>query len=240
MNMRDKRLKVALLIPAYNEGKVIRRVVKKLRATFEGNTKYVAEVIVIDDGSKDNTCDEARLGGAYVIQHLLNTGQGGAIATGLSYARQKGFDIAATSDADGQHDPADVLRGVEILSRGNIDLLIGSRLINKEGMSALKVLGNVGLSLITNLLFGVRVTDSQSGLRIFSNNALGRLTWKTHGYEVCSEMLWRAKQQQLRISEYPIQAIYTDYSKAKGQSNWNGVHIVKTLIRHRIMELIDE
>ncbi len=120
------------------------------------------------------------------------------------------------------------------------DLLIGSRLINAQGMPRIKVLGNKGLGFITYCLFGVRVTDSQSGLRIFSNNAVRQLQWKTYGYGFCSEMLWRAKQQKLQIGEYPIQAIYTEYSQAKGQNNWSALHIIKSLLKWRIVELFGE
>jgi glycosyltransferase involved in cell wall biosynthesis len=234
----SKVKKIALVIPAYNEGAVIKQVVKDLAAVFK-KSSYEFQIVVVDDGSKDNTAAQARLGGAHVIEHILNSGSGGATATGLSYAYQRGFDIATTSDADGQHDPKDVLRGVEVLESGGADLLIGSRLIDTTGMSRVKVLGNTGLSVITNMLFRVRVTDSQSGLRIFSRHALSKLKWTTSGYEFCSEMLWRAKQLNLKIDEFPIKSIYTDYSKAKGQSNWNAINIIKSLIRRRIVEMFE-
>jgi len=231
--------RVALVIPAYNEASVIGDVIEGLKKSFEDQPFYY-EIIVVDDGSRDGTADVARASGATVIKHILNTGSGGATATGLSYAQQHDFHIAATLDADGQHDPADVLRGVTTLMNGEVDLLIGSRLMTSEGMSRVKVLGNKGLSLITNILFGVNVTDSQSGLRIFSKSALDRLRWKTSGYEFCSEMLWRAKQIGLQLGEYPIRAIYTDYSKVKGQNNWNAFNIIKTLIKRRVVELFGE
>lgn len=231
--------RVALVIPAYNEGSVIRDVISDLNDTFK-KTDYDYAIVVVDDGSQDNTAAEAQAVGATVIRHILNTGSGGATATGLSYAQQNDFDIAATLDADGQHDPKDVLKGVETILNSNYDLLIGSRLINKAGMSKAKVLGNQGLSFFTYLLFGTNVTDSQSGLRVFSKRALAELKWKTSGYEYCSEMLWRAKQAGLNVGEFPIKAIYTDYSMAKGQNNWNAFNIIKVLIHTRIMELFGE
>lgn len=237
--MSDKRkTKVALVIPAYNEAKVIAEVVRGLDKTFS-KSKFDYQIVVVDDGSKDNTAEEAKAAGAYVIRHVINMGSGGATATGLSYAQQNNFDIASTSDADGQHDPKDVLRGVQVLQEQNVDLLIGSRLLDIAGMSSLKRFGNKGLSLITFMLFGVNVTDSQSGLRIFSRQALEQLKWRTSGYEFCSEMLWRAKQLKLSISEFPIKAIYTDYSKVKGQNNWNAINILKRLIHRRIVEMFE-
>jgi len=231
--------KVAIVIPAYNESTAIKEVIAKLKKALKlAQINY--QVIVVDDGSKDDTAKLAQAAGAHVISHILNTGSGGATATGLSYAQQNGFTIAATMDGDGQHAAEDVIKGVELVEKCRCDLLIGSRLIENSGMSKVKVLGNRGLSFVTYLLFGINVTDSQSGMRIFSKDALDRLKWKTSGYEFCSEMLWRAKQQGLRIKEYPIKAIYTDYSISKGQSNWNALNIIKYLLQRRIMELFGE
>ena len=238
--MREmKKIKVALIIPAYNEGLVIFDVVKHLAQVFKTST-HNFQIIVVDDSSRDNTASEARRAGAHVITHILNTGSGGATATGLSYAFQHDFTIATTSDGDGQHAPEDVLNGVNLMLKNEADLLIGSRLINRYGMSRVKVLGNKGLSFITYMLFGISVTDSQSGLRVFSQRALKELKWKTSGYEFCSEMLWRAKQQKLTINEYSIKAIYTEYSRAKGQNNWNAFNIIKSLLQRRISELFHE
>jgi len=236
MNSLNSKDKVAVLVPAYNEASSIKDVIDNVKLVL-AESNYSFEIIVIDDGSTDSTGDLAKNAGAIVIRHILNSGAGSATATGLSYAEQNGFTIAATMDADGQHDPADVLRGIKELERHKVDLLIGSRLINSHGMSRVKVLGNKGLSFITYLLFGVNSTDSQSGLRIFSRRSLELLRWKTSGYEFCSEMLWRAKQIDLTINEYPIKAIYTDYSRSKGQNNWNAVNIVTSLLRRRLVEI---
>ncbi len=226
-------------MPAYNEASEISNVVKSLIDALSVK-KYEHLIVVVDDGSKDSTSKFARMSGAHVIKHILNVGSGGATATGLSYAQQKGFTIAATLDADGQHAPEDIIKGVDLMADGLADLLIGSRLIDSSGMSKVKLLGNRGLSFITYLSFGVQVTDSQSGLRIFSKKALDKLKWRTAGYEFCSEMLWRAKQQGLTIKEFPIRAIYTDYSLSKGQNNWNAFNIIKSLARRRLLELFGE
>lgn len=232
--------RVCVVIPAYNEATVIGEVVKSAREVFLKSKKaYDIDIVVVNDGSKDETANEAKKGGAIVINHILNSGAGSATLTGLAYARQHNYDIAATMDADGQHAPDDVLEGIKSIDQGNADLLIGSRLIDSRGMSKIKVLGNKGLSLFTYLLFGINVTDSQSGLRIFSKRAIDGLQWKSTGYEFCSEMIWRAKQACMNVSEYPIKAIYTDYSKAKGQNNWNAINIVKRLCKQRIAEIFE-
>lgn len=233
------KTKLAVVIPAYNESTSISNVVSDLDASLK-KTSYNYSIIVVDDGSSDDTYNKVPKEKAHTIKHVLNTGSGGATATGLSYAEQHGFDIAATMDADGQHDPDDLINGANLLTKNNIDLLIGSRLINSDGMSKTKLLGNKGLSAITYMLFGVNVTDSQSGMRIFSRKALKNLKWKTSGYEFCSEMLWRAKQQHLDIQEYPIKAIYTEYSISKGQNNWNAYNILKLLLKQRVVEFFSE
>lgn len=233
----SSRKRVCVVIPAYNEGAVIGSVISSTKKQFS-NFPHDVTVVVVDDGSKDNTAEEAKKAGAQVIRHILNSGAGSATATGLSYAEQNGYDIAVTMDADGQHLPSDVEKGIGTILGTDIDLLIGSRLIDSKGMSRVKVLGNRGLSFVTYVLFGINSTDSQSGLRVFSRRALEELRWKTSGYEFCSEMLWRAKQQKMNIDEYPIKAVYTDYSKSKGQNNWNAVNIIKSLLKRRITELL--
>lgn len=231
--------RVCVVIPAYNEAPVLTSVVKNAKKVFKKAKKFSIDIVVINDGSTDETAMAAKKGGASVINHILNSGAGGATLTGLSYARKHQYDIVATMDADGQHAPEDVIEGIVRSSNGGADLLIGSRLIDSTGMSRIKIFGNKGLSLITYILFGTKVTDSQSGLRIYSKQAVTLLDWKSTGYEFCSEMIWRAKQANLSVAEYPIKAIYTDYSRTKGQNNWNAINIVKRLFKQRFVEMLE-
>ncbi len=231
--------RVCVIVPAYNESPVIAGVIKKAKKAFSKDKNHSIDVVVVNDGSSDDTSSEAKKGGAIVIDHILNSGAGSATLTGLAYARRHNYDIAATMDADGQHTPDDVLQGIIKSQETDTDLLIGSRLINSKGMSIVKIIGNKGLSIITFLLFGINVTDSQSGLRIYSRKAIQELSWKSNGFEFCSEMIWRAKQANMKIQEYPIKAIYTDYSRSKGQNNWNGINIVKRLFKQRLLEIFE-
>lgn len=230
--------RVCVVIPAYNESAVVGEVIHELNQTFK-SSPYAFTLLVVNDASRDNTTEVAEKAGAMVVTHIINQGAGGATSTGLRYALKNGFDIAVTVDADGQHHPEDALNCVTALIEKHADLLIGSRLIDARGMSKVKVIGNRGLSIITWLLFGVSVTDSQSGLRVFSKQSLQVLEWKSTGYEFCSEMIWRAKQAGLTVAEAPIKAIYTDYSKGKGQNNWNAINIIKSLVRRRLVEFFE-
>lgn len=235
-SLDSARGKVAIIIPAWNEGAVLGPVLSEvMRVTGLPPKSF----IVIDDGSTDDTFDVARRSGATVIHHLLASGgAGGPTVTGLAYAKAHNFSYVVTMDADGQHAASDVAKLVEEIQKDNYDLIIGSRLLDSAGMPWYRLLGNQGLSFITHVLFGIGVTDSQSGLRALSKTALERLEIRSSGYEFCSEMLWRAKQQNLRVHEIAVQAIYTEYSIAKGQSNWNGIHIVKNLIKRKALELL--
>ncbi len=231
--------KICIVIPAYNEATVISDVVRDIKKKLDLIKEWDSVVAVVNDHSSDATSMIASDAGAIVINHVLNSGAGGATSTGLKYAKLNGFDVVATMDADGQHASDDVVLGIKTLINGDYDFLIGSRMINIGDMSRVKQLGNKSLSMITQLLFGVKSTDSQSGLRIFSKRAIDNLRWKATGFEFCSEMLWRAHRLKLAISEYPIKTIYTDYSKSKGQNNWNGINILKRLVYQRIMEVFE-
>lgn len=144
------RKRLCVIVPAYNEAKVIRDVIKDSLALFK-TSPYAIDILVVNDGSKDKTSDEARKGGAIVIDHILNSGAGGATATGLSYASQNSYDAAATMDADGQHSPKDILRGFDELFISGGDLLIGSRIIDTsiKDMSLLKRFGTRLFSIFT-------------------------------------------------------------------------------------------
>ena len=229
---------MCVFIPCYNEAPILGEVISDVKKIFS-KSGYDFDIVVVDDFSTDNSSGVASKSGVLVVNHVMNTGVGGATATGLEYAARKGYDYAVSIDADGQHSAKDALACLKEAERTKSDLVIGSRLINSKGMSMVKIIGNKGLSIITYILFGVNVSDSQSGLRVFSRRAIEALRWKSPGYEFCSEMLWRAKQLKMSIHEYPIEAIYTEYSKSKGQNNWNGINIVKTLVKQKIVEVLE-
>jgi glycosyltransferase involved in cell wall biosynthesis len=241
MKAKQADLTVVIILPAYNEAETIGSVLDGIPATMSvsGQT-YKILAVVVNDGSTDKTADIVlKNKNAYLINHLLNSGAGAATRTGLAYAKQVGCVAAVTMDSDGQHDIKDTLKVAQAIIQDQGDLIIGSRLVDSEGMPWYRVLGNKGLSLLTFFLFGVFVSDSQSGLRGLNNEALDKITFSSDNFAFCSEMIWRAKQKKLRVKEVPIRAIYTDYSLSKGQSNWGVVHIVQQLLKHRFMEFLN-
>jgi glycosyltransferase involved in cell wall biosynthesis len=215
------------VIPAYNEEKNIARV-------LAGVKKYTDNIIVIDDGSKDRTSQIAKDSGANVLRHFINRGLGGALGTGIEAALDSGADIILTIDADGQHDPDEIPKLTEPIIRGEADIVIGSRFLQKQKMPLFRKAGNYFFNFFTYFLFNIKSTDSQSGMRAFNRKVGESLEIFTSGMEVSSEIIKEIKQQNFKMKEVPIKAIYTDYSLSKGQGFWVGF---KTLAKLLIFKL---
>lgn len=239
----DKR-SIGIVLPAYNEAKVIGRVLDELpRNIIVSDKKFGIKIIVVNDASTDSTDAEVeKRPHVILINHILNSGAGAATRTGLHYARKAGCSYVIIMDSDGQHSTQDVEKLIQNIVKEKADLIIGSRLKQSSGnMPLVKKIGNFGLSIITFLLLGVYVSDSQSGLRAFNRKALEEADFHSNNYAHCSEMLWKAHQAKLRIDEVAIQAIYTDYSVSRGQKNLTGaMEIIKQLIKRRFLSFISE
>lgn len=220
-------MKVCIVIPAFNEAKVIEDVIRRVKARYP-------LVVVIDDGSRDGTAVVAEKAGANVYQHILNRGLGGALGTGLAAAYRLGADIVVTFDADGQHVAEDIERLIAPIRDGVADAVVGSRKKEVEGMPFRRKLYNRVANLITYVLFGIRTTDSQSGLRAFSRSAVEKIRLRTNKMEVSSEFMKEIHRNKLRYAEIAIRPIYTQYSMSKGQNFLVGI---KTLIRLVVLRL---
>ncbi|MFH1457039.1 MAG: glycosyltransferase family 2 protein [Patescibacteria group bacterium] len=220
--------KIIVIIPAYNEEKTIRQVIREVK-------NYIKNIIVIDDGSTDNTFEIAKNEGVVVYHHIINRGLGGALATGIQGAILEGADIFLTFDADGQHKAKDIPRMIKPIIESKADIVIGSRLLNiSKNMPIFRRLANLTANVITNVLFNIKTTDSQSGLRCFNKKTAQLIDIKTNSMEVSSEIIKEIKSHNLKFTEIPIQAIYTDYSLSKGQ---NFVLGLKTVIKLIILKL---
>jgi glycosyltransferase involved in cell wall biosynthesis len=235
--------KIAIILPAYNEGKVIGQVLSELPNILDHNgSKYAIDIIVVNDGSTDNTTSAiSKKGSVILINHLINSGPGAATRTGLHYARDNGYEYVVTMDSDGQHHSKDVVRIIKAILENEADFVIGSRLKAFNGnMPAYKKIGNIGLGAITFFLLGVYASDTQSGLKAFNRTALETVEFHSNNYAFCSEMIWKAHQAKLRIEEIPIQAIYTQYSLSRGQRNIKGAFdITVQLIKRRFLEFLN-
>ena len=199
---KQSRPKLAAAIPAFNEEKYIGTIVLKTR-------QYVGEVIVVDDGSSDQTANVARLAGATVIQHEQNKGYGASIQTLLAEAKKKDINILVLLDADAQHNPDEIPKLIKPISEG-FDLVIGSREQRKSDVPRYRRIGQRVISYFSHFLSGEKVSDSESGFRVFSKKAIASLELREDGMAVSAETIARAAEKGLKITEKPISIRYTE------------------------------
>ncbi|MEM9920829.1 MAG: glycosyltransferase family 2 protein [Bacteroidota bacterium] len=211
---------IYVLLPAYNEAGKIREVILGLQQ--EG----LLNVVVIDDGSADDTVEQAKsLSDVRLVRHFVNRGAGAAIQTGIELARRNGWPHVALMDADGQHDPKDILQLQAKMSETKCDLVIGSRFMKKnEEIPKTRIVFNFIANRMTNLFCKKNYSDSQSGLRLLNRNAIENLNLQIDGFGFCSEMIIKAERAGLQIEETGISVRYTDYSIRKGQDFQMGIN----------------
>ena len=219
-----------LVIPVYNEGSVITKVVAEANLTFP-------KIVAVDDGSRDGSGDLAAAACAIVVRHPVNLGQGAALQTGFDYALQDpAMRYVVTYDADGQHQLSDVEAMLALARADDVQVVFGSRFLDER--TAPSVAKRLILKLAvayTNLTTKIRVTDAHNGLRVLRRDVLQRVditqNRMAHATEIVAQIgSMRFDGQPVRYAESPVHILYTDYSKAKGQSLWNAVNILAELI----------
>lgn len=221
-------MKVIIVIAAYNEEKVIDKVIKSVLTKVD-------EVVVVDDGSSDQTFGIAKESGAIVLRHFLNRGQGAALQTGINFALSLGADIIVTFDADGQFDPDEIEKIIKPLLLGEFDVSLGSRFL--ESKSEVPQLKGVILKLavmVTKIYTGLSITDAHNGFRAISKKAAGLIKIRQDGMAHASEIIEQIRKHNLKFTEVPVTVKYTDYSLKKGQKISNSFKIVWDLILGRI------
>jgi len=213
-----------LVVPLYNEAKVVREVIQHARTVFPN-------IVCVDDGSSDDSVAEALAGGAIVVQHPFNLGQGAALRTGLDYAlSDKSAKYFVTFDSDGQHRVEDALAMIDRLATGTVDVVVGSRFLDQRTQpGALKKLVLKTAVMFERLSTGVKLTDAHNGLRAFNRTAATKIRIDQNRMAHASEIVAEIRRNDLRYTEMPVHVVYTDYSKSKGQSIWNSVNIISDL-----------
>jgi len=192
-----------VLIPAYNASSTISELIEKASKFIEKSN-----IVVIDDGSQDETFAVAQKSGAIVLSHKENKGKGEALKTGFKFALEKNYDVCFTIDADLQHDPSSI---PDFLGKANENfdgILIGTRDISLKRMPLARWLTNNLTSAILSILSGQTIRDSQSGYRLISTQVLKRVKLKAKKYDLESEIVVKAGRKGFKIEKVPIKTIY--------------------------------
>lgn len=216
-----------VLIPAYNEGLVIGSLILNVQ-------QYADKIIVINDGSSDNTEQIAKLAGVEVLSLEKNSGKAHAMMLGFKRARELNYIATVMIDGDGQHDPADIPRLVKPVIEGRADLVVGSRFLEKTGVEEIPTYRKVGqkvLNQATNLSSGFKCSDSQSGYRALSQKALNNMDFVSSGYGIESDMLSHFAGLGLTIDEVPISVTYEVPHKHKMNPIKHGLSVLSGLIQ---------
>jgi glycosyltransferase involved in cell wall biosynthesis len=215
-----------VVIPAYNEQQVIGGVLREL---IEQNKSF--NIVVVDDGSKDETAREAAKYPIHILQHPINLGQGAALATGFEYALGQNADIVVSFDADGQMRPADIEKLAGKIKEG-YDVALGSRFldIQPQDMPPLRKFLLRLVVAFTRATGGLNVTDIHNGFRAFKADALRKIVITQNQMAHASEIMSEIKRNKLKYCEASVGIRYTDYSKKKGQSILNSINILYELL----------
>ena len=196
--------KVTILLPGYNVARHLDALVANLRAALPD-----AELLLVDDGSADDTATTGRALGLTVIEHEMNQGKGMALRTGFEAAVEAGAEAVITMDSDGQHLASEAGRFVDAWEEG-ADVVVGDRMADNDNMPWLRKRTNEFTSWVISRVAGARIPDSQNGYRLFDAEVLRSVKLESRRYDMESEILIRAARQGYRIASVPISTIYHD------------------------------
>ncbi|MCQ9163016.1 MULTISPECIES: glycosyltransferase family 2 protein [unclassified Arthrobacter] len=209
----------------YNEASVVGAVITGLRKVFP-------YVVCVDDGSTDGSQTAARDAGAVVVQHPVNLGQGASLQTGIEYAlNDPELDCIITFDADGQHRVVDAQAMAERIKSGEAEIVLGSRFLDKRTkLSPAKRLVLRTAAVQSRMATGLALTDAHNGLRALSPKVARGIHLTQNRMAHASELVHQVAEMKPKWVEQPVEIIYTDYSKGKGQSLLNSVNILADLL----------
>lgn len=214
-----------IVIPLYNEATIVGEVVRSLRKRFE-------HIVCVDDGSSDGSAEVALQAGALLVEHPINLGQGAALQTGFEYAlMHDSCEYIVTFDADGQHRIEDAEAMLHLARDEDLAIIFGSRFLDDRTNPGWvkKVILKTAV-WVTNMSTGLRLTDAHNGLRVIRRDAAQQVELKQDRMAHATEIVMELGQTALPWREYPVELLYTDYSKSKGQSVLNSVNILVDLI----------
>jgi len=194
-------MKYLVVIPAYNESRQIANLIREIK-------NHHLEILVIDDGSADNTFNIAKDSQVNAMLNLNNQGKGAALIKGFKYAVENNFDAVITMDADGQHLPQDLPFFIKAAEDINVSIVVGNRMLNTAGMPFIRVITNKFMSWVISLISKQDIPDSQCGLRLIKAGVLKSIELKTSKFETESEILIKASRMGFKIKSVPIKSVY--------------------------------
>lgn len=217
----ETRLATFVIIAAYNEQHMLARVAADVQRLFPN-------LVVVDDGSSDDTWNVARGTARFALRHVVNRGQGAALQTGLEFALKRGAQYIVTFDADGQHKPEEIERLLGPVASGSCDITLGSRFLGRAAVNlpwSRRAVLKLGV-WITRVMNRLPVTDAHNGLRCFSRRAAEQITITADRMEHASELIDLVRRTKLPWQEVPVEIHYTDYSMGKEQSSLRAARIL--------------
>ena len=217
-------MKIVVGIPAFNEEKTVAKVVVRSR-------QYAEQVLVIDDGSNDDTGIIAAGIGAVVIRHNKNLGKGAAIRDCFEWAKQNSVDVLVTLDGDGQHDPRQIPTLLDALRNNDADVVVGGRLQRPPDMPVYKWVGARMLDKATTVKVNGRTVDAQSGFRAYSRKAISQMTISEYGMGVDAEILVRARNAGMKIMEVPVTVTYDGLDTSAQNPVMHAVEVIFSLVK---------
>lgn len=194
-------MKTCVIIPTYNESNSIAKLVQEIK-------KQNLEVVIIDDGSSDNTAQIAENNGAVVLRNETNQGKGASLSRGFNYSLESGYEAVITMDGDGQHLPEDIPYFMRLAKYSDSGIVIGNRMQKTKNMPLERILTNKFMSWLISLIAKQTIPDSQCGFRLIKKDVLEKVRLSTTKYETESEILIRGSRLGFKIESVPIKAIY--------------------------------
>ena len=217
-----------LILPAYNEEQHIKEIINQ-------SNKYVDNIIVVDNNSTDNTVQLAKSTNAIVLHHIINLGKSASLKTGCELAIKLKSDIIILMDSDGQHSPDDIPRLISLIENNNCDMSIGSRIPNSN-MPLIRKIGFNLLRYSSQLLYGIKIDDIQSGFRAFRSNIYEYIEWNASGrshYFADAEMTIRGAINKINCKQIIIDTLYND--QYKGMDPIQGIRLLLNIFIWRLL-----
>lgn len=223
---------VFVIVPVYNETEIVVETIKPL--LVEGY-----QVVVVNDGSQTNVLSFVQDLRIHYLVHSINLGQGAALQTGMDYAKKFNPDFVVHFDADGQHNPADIKRFIDILEERQVDIALGSRFLNSDTEKMVPVKRRLLLKtarFINWFFTGLLLSDAHNGFRVFRGTVLSKLRLTENRMAHATEILSLIKKNRISFSEASTSIRYTAYSAAKGQRTSDSLNIIVDIFYHRFIK----